>query len=45
MKQKMTPAQEEELKLILERFEFESAPIKHILSLNCFFYSKFSEEK
>jgi len=42
---KMSKEQEEELKEMLTRFQLESSPIRHILTLNSFFFTKFSEEK
>ena len=42
---KITSEQEEELKEFLSQFKIDSAPIKHILSLNSFFFAKFTEEK
>lgn len=41
----MTKDQELELKDVLSRFQLESSPIKHILTLKSFFFSRFTEER
>ena len=42
---KITPEQEKDLSDFLTQFKMDCAPIKHILSLNSFFFAKFTEEK